>query len=531
MKKKKYPFKLAHSVLWSFCLCSGCAVAEGDTQVNNNGEQESIVIDLATQQMELEKKVEEARLEAEKRAEEQRLALEKQAEEQRLALEKQQQAEAKLAEIIGDKDLQFRAEVAKIYADHEYISLWKDQESQKQFLREYAVMVASGISKRSAKSLEEISNITETDTLLYDILLTDAFLDYLYYSSNVSEFAQNWLYSSNRYKAGKPADFQIIQWVDAVKNGRSLEFVNQVTFSNPLYRQTVDSLISLLLNQPVVEEVLQTDVKSKKKKAKKTQDPLTNYYKLAINAQRLRIIPDFQNGIFVNIPSYELNYYRDGQLLLNSRVIVGKNARRTPVMYSKLSNVVVNPPWNAPPRLINEDILPRVKQDPEYLARNGYSIINSKGGVVDPYSIDWENMGRKFPYRLRQAAGDNSALGRYKFNMPSSDAIYLHDTPKRGLFAKKNRALSSGCVRVEKSDELATILLQEAGWSTDKKKRVLKSRRTTSADIQSDNPVYLYYVTAWVDNGKLHTLPDIYGYDKVHNLSYVNWDTVRKYLQ
>ena len=277
--------------------------------------------------------------------------------------------------------------------------------------------------------------------------------------------------------------------------------------------------------------MLQTDVKNKKKKAKQTQDPLTNYYKLAINAQRLRIIPDFQNGIFVNIPSYELNYYRDGQLVLNSRVIVGKDARRTPVMYSKLSNVVVNPPWNAPPRLINEDILPRVKQDPEYLARNGYSIINNKGGVVDPYSIDWESMGRKFPYRLRQAAGDNSALGRYKFNMPSSDAIYLHDTPKRGLFTKKNRALSSGCVRVEKSDELATILLQEAGWSTDKKKRVLKSRRTTSADIQSDNPVYLYYVTAWVDNGKLHTLPDIYGYDKMPNLNYVNWDTVRKYLQ
>ena len=114
--------------------------------------------------------------------------------------------------------------------------------------------------------------------------------------------------------------------------------------------------------------------------------------------------------------------------------------------------------------------------------------------------------------------------------MPSSDAIYLHDTPKRSLFGKKNRALSSGCVRVEKSDELATILLKEAGWSADRKQRVLDSRKTTSANIQSDNPVYLYYVTAWVDNGKTHMLPDIYGYDRAQNLSYVNWDVIRKYL-
>ena len=114
--------------------------------------------------------------------------------------------------------------------------------------------------------------------------------------------------------------------------------------------------------------------------------------------------------------------------------------------------------------------------------------------------------------------------------MPSSDAIYLHDTPNHALFNKKDRALSSGCVRVDKSDELATMLLKESGWSEDKKQRVLDSKKTTSASIQATIPVYLYYVTAWIENGKMQSLPDIYGYDSGFNPNFVNWNTVRKYL-
>lgn len=139
-------------------------------------------------------------------------------------------------------------------------------------------------------------------------------------------------------------------------------------------------------------------------------------------------------------------------------------------------------------------------------------------------------MLKSSPYRIRQKAGDDSALGRYKFNMPSSDAIYLHDTPNRGLFGKTGRALSSGCVRVEKSDELATILLKEAGWGSDKKNQVLGSKKTTSAQIRSDNPVYLYYVTAWVEGGKVQTLPDIYNFDAKIPQHSVNWGKLKSII-
>ena len=198
-------------------------------------------------------------------------------------------------------------------------------------------------------------------------------------------------------------------------------------------------------------------------------------------------------------------------------------------MSSKLSNVVVNPPWNAPTRLVNEDIVPKLRNDPGYAASHNYSILDSKGNVIDPYSIDWNTIGKNFPYRIRQAAGD-SALGNYKFNMPSSDAIYLHDTPNHNLFSRKDRALSSGCVRVEKSAQLADILLKEAGWSDERKKNVLESKKTASAAIRSDNPVFLYYVTAWVDNGQTNVLPDIYKYDNFTDANDINWDTVKKYL-
>lgn len=440
------------------------------------------------------------------------LAIEQKAMDSQLALEQQQQSEQRLNDVIGLQPLQFKSTIAKIYDQVDYGLLWTDKQAEKTFLRHYAAWVMSAVSQKSATILHDIAKHAETGGVVYDILLTDAFLDYLSYSKNITKYAQKWLYAANKYKSVLPLEQDIEGWLYAVKNNQHLQFIEDLSTANPFYQQTIDALL------PLIAE------------SKLDKKAVNKLYTLAINAQRLRVIPDFSNGIFVNIPSYELNYFRDGQLVMNSKVIVGSNARKTPVMFSKLSNVVVNPPWLPTTKLINEDIVPRIKKDPSYAERNGYTILDADGSSVDPYMIDWEDMGHKFPYRIRQAPGD-SALGNYKFNMPSTDAIYLHDTPKRNLFAKKNRALSSGCIRVEKSEQLATILLFEAGWTEERKQRVLKSRRTTSENILSDNPVYLYYVTAWMENGVMKTLPDIYKYDKLPNLNYINLDLVEKYLQ
>lgn len=417
------------------------------------------------------------------------------------------QAEARVKQEIGNNALLLSEATMKVYLDNQFAIMWHDKVAQKAFLKEYALFAASGVSSKSAKALQQILN--QPEGLAKDILLTDSFLDYLYYNKNVFKQANNWLYDLGSYTPKAPSSEQITQWTNAVKMGVAGEFVTNLVPQNHLYRDTAQRVLA------TAGEVVNNA-----------------FYKLALNVQRLRIIPSFDNGIFVNIPSYQLYYFRDGVLSLQSKVIVGRVDRKTPVMYSKLSNVVVNPPWNVPSGILAKDIIPKLAQDPGYAERASFEILDSGGNQIDPHSVNWSEYlnAKRVPYRIRQKAGDDSALGRYKFNMPTTDAIFLHDTPNRGLFGRKNRNLSSGCVRVEKSDELATILLKEAGWGLDKKKRVLSSKKTTSAQIHSDNPVYLYYVTAWVEGGKVQTLPDIYHFDVNIPQFLISWKKLKSLI-
>ncbi|NKI74542.1 L,D-transpeptidase [Dickeya sp. CFBP 2040] len=240
---------------------------------------------------------------------------------------------------------------------------------------------------------------------------------------------------------------------------------------------------------------------------------------LALNIQRLRLVPDkVSSGIMVNIPNYSLSYYQNGAEILSSRVIVGQPKRKTPLMISSLSNVVMNPPWNVPTTLTRQDIIPKVIQDPGYLQRHGYTVLSDwteSAQPIDPATIDWPMVSaNNFPYRLRQAPGDSNSLGRYKFNIPNTDSIYLHDTPNHNLFQKDIRALSSGCVRVNKASELAALLLQDAGWNNARISSTIEQGNTTYVAVRQRVPVNFYYLTAWVaDDGKPQFRTDIYNYD------------------
>ena len=239
---------------------------------------------------------------------------------------------------------------------------------------------------------------------------------------------------------------------------------------------------------------------------------------LALNIQRLRLLPGKVNtGIMVNIPEYSLVYYLNGSQALASRVIVGRPDRKTPLMSSALNNVVVNPPWNVPPTLARKDILPKVWNDPGYLERHGYTVLRgwNSAETIDPWRVDWATItASNLPFRFQQAPGAHNSLGRYKFNMPSSDAIYLHDTPNHTLFQKDERALSSGCVRVNKASELANMLLQDAGWNDTRISDALKEGNTRYVNIPQNIPVNLYYLTAFVgEDGRTQYRTDIYNYD------------------
>ena len=199
-----------------------------------------------------------------------------------------------------------------------------------------------------------------------------------------------------------------------------------------------------------------------------------------------------------------------------SKVQVGKPFRKTPVFKSKIKYIVFNPTWTVPPTILQKDILPKIKKDPDYLAKMKISVIDRKGKTVDPNSVDWSQYTKNVPYTLRQEPGPHNALGRIKFIFPNKHFIYLHDTPSRSLFGRQDRAFSSGCIRVEKNIELAEILLNDPEkWNRERIQELIDTNKTQRVNLPKPKPVMLLYVTIWFDeNNNLIFKKDVYDRDQ-----------------
>ena len=144
------------------------------------------------------------------------------------------------------------------------------------------------------------------------------------------------------------------------------------------------------------------------------------------------------------------------------------------------------------------------------------SVIDTKGRIVDPNSVNWSKYKKNIPYTLRQEPGPHNALGRIKFIFPNKYFIYLHDTPSRTLFVRKDRAFSSGCIRVDKDIELAELLLDDPDkWSREKILELLDTQKTQRVNLPKPKPVMLLYVTVWFDeNDNFIFKKDVYDRDK-----------------
>lgn len=242
-----------------------------------------------------------------------------------------------------------------------------------------------------------------------------------------------------------------------------------------------------------------------------------------LNLEKYRWLPENfgERYILVNIPSYELKLIEQGRIVLESPTIVGKNYkedfRPTPLLYSKITQIVINPDWYVPQKIAAKDILPRIKKNPNYPLKDKIKIYH-EGKEIDPLQVDWNQYSEEnFPFKLVQKSGDRNALGRIKFHMPNSFDIYLHDTPDKKLFSKNRRAFSSGCIRVEKATELAQLLIKNntKGWDEQKLKEALKTEKTYYINLISPIPVYILYFTNIVKNSELYFYEDLYGYDEL----------------
>lgn len=250
--------------------------------------------------------------------------------------------------------------------------------------------------------------------------------------------------------------------------------------------------------------------------------PIHRWRKLALNLERWRWLPNDLGvrHLRVNVAGFDLRLINNGETELTMSVIVGREARRSPVMSAPMTYLVLNPSWNVPHKIAVQDKLPLLKKDPSVLSRQGYEVYRGWGpdaSPIDPAIIDWSTLSpEQFPYRLRQQPGPENALGRIKFMFPNKFDVYLHDTPTKSLFARTERAFSSGCIRVEQPVALALALLKDdPNWTQDSLEAAFSRGREQVVHLKQPVPVHLLYWTAWVEtNGTARFLRDIYARDE-----------------
>jgi murein L,D-transpeptidase YcbB/YkuD len=224
--------------------------------------------------------------------------------------------------------------------------------------------------------------------------------------------------------------------------------------------------------------------------------------KIRINLERMRwfydgLPPDY---VLVDIADFMVYLVRGGEVSWNTRAVVGTPELQTPSFRDELEHVVFNPTWTVPPSI----------QKKMRGLSSSYKLVDRRTGR----QVSGGNVTDYKRYRIVQEAGPKNALGRVKFLFPNGHAIYLHDTPSKGLFSQQTRAYSHGCVRVQNPLKLAEVILNEPGWDQAAINRVVDTNKTRYVHLDAHLPVILYYLTAKADaEGNLSLRHDIYERD------------------
>jgi len=223
------------------------------------------------------------------------------------------------------------------------------------------------------------------------------------------------------------------------------------------------------------------------------------------NLERWRWMPHHfaENHVVVNLPDFTLHVMHGDKEVWQTRIVIGKPDKPTPLMTADMKYITVNPTWNVPPSIVNHEYLPALAQDPTVLDRMGLKVDHNRDGTV----------------HIWQPPGDKNALGRIRFNFPNKFLVYQHDTPDKYMFAYDKRAFSHGCMRVQNPPHYAEVLLSlvrpNDGYSEDRIKKMIADGGETDIQFPTYVQVNLTYQTAFVDeDGKLQFRDDVYGRDK-----------------
>ncbi|WP_288880653.1 L,D-transpeptidase family protein [Pedobacter panaciterrae] len=296
---------------------------------------------------------------------------------------------------------------------------------------------------------------------------------------------------------------------------------------------------------------------------------------IMVNMERLRWkLPELGDEyVQVNIPDFSLTWFKNQDTLTQMKVCVGgkreegyadkikqylksgnlddkpKN-HETPLLYSKLNSIQVNPIWNIPVSIAQSEIYWQAVRDPYYLSNSNIKVYYKGKQIGEPDTIQWSKYSReKLPFQFKQGSGEGNALGKFKFIFDNGSSIYLHDTNNKSAFSRANRAISHGCVRVEKPLQFAETLVKDK-YEYDQlrmevnlppidtnrmavyRKKMAKKADTVNVyrlkpkwfGVKKPVPLIINYITAWSQNGSLQFRPDVYGLDETL------WDAMKKFM-
>ncbi|SHG60294.1 Murein L,D-transpeptidase YcbB/YkuD [Salegentibacter echinorum] len=483
-----------------------------------------------------------------------------------------------LSEAVGTINLLQPELIDSVYSNCEYKPVWTQRAFREDLYRSIENAKEDGLEPKDyhleylKKSLSHLSELSEEERSLLEIILTDAFLglasDYSSGKLDPSKMYEIW--GVDRNKPNLPGLLQygldeqdIIAAVDSVipkhpvylglkkslKEYRELaEKENEVIqisekgesikpgekdprVPNIKKRlkalgfwdaETTDSLI--IYDENIADAVIKFQERNGIETdgvigggTIKTLNKTYNDRKKQIiaNLERWRWYPrDLGDQyIIVNIANYRLSLVKDGDTIATHRTMVGTEARKTPVFSDEVEHIVYNPTWTIPPTIKRKDVIPSAAKDPGYINRKNFSIFNRQGERLDPHEIDWTSAKVK-SYTFRQEAGSSNPLGLVKIIYPNPHLIYLHDTPSKSLFNKNLRAQSSGCVRVEGVLDLAKQLLSDQEkYSEEKIQEILASGKTTTIKVTQKVLVHHFYWTAWREANHTYFAEDIYKRD------------------
>ncbi len=244
---------------------------------------------------------------------------------------------------------------------------------------------------------------------------------------------------------------------------------------------------------------------------------------IEVNLERWRWLPHDLGPRYavVDAASFELFVVDRFETVLSMKIVVGMLTWQTPVFSSRITDIVINPYWYSPSRVLLKELINYIKADPNYLTNNKMKLMRGWGKEeieVDLKTLDLDKVNPKnLDFYLRQEPGPLNLLGRIKFSMPNRYTVYLHDTPYQSDFGQFTRTFSHGCIRIAKPVDFSLFLLQDpTEWNAEKIAECIDREVEQTIPVKNPLAVHVFYGTAWpLEHGSVQFRPDLYENDKL----------------